>query len=104
MLYFSDRSSGGSSPYIRFIFLTHSPSEVERHLYLLVQQRVIIVGIQCFFFESLPTKTSVILWLCMMESFVLTISYLTGAQRCWLSSSLQPKYQKMDGVDAETSL
>ncbi|KAE8037845.1 hypothetical protein FH972_010400 [Carpinus fangiana] len=27
-----------------------------------------------------------------------------GAQRCWLSSSLQPKCQKMDGVDAETSL
>ncbi|KAE8038347.1 hypothetical protein FH972_010869 [Carpinus fangiana] len=27
-----------------------------------------------------------------------------GAQRCRISSSLQPKYQKMDGADAETSL
>jgi hypothetical protein len=46
------------------------------------------VGIQCFFSESLPTKNTIIMAL-YDESFVLTISYLTVAQRCWISSSLQ---------------
>jgi hypothetical protein len=72
--YYCDRSRGGSSPYIRFIFHTHSPSEeVKRHLSILAQQRVIIVGIQCFFFESLPIKNTVIM---VLYDGVICVNYL----------------------------